>query len=71
MIHGTNGVIDLLMIDDNNAYIVDYKLKNIDDEKYNYQLKVYKDYIETAFNVKNIQTYLLSIINGEIEERKV
>jgi predicted dehydrogenase len=29
------------------------------------------DYIETAFNVKNIQTYLLSIINGEIEERKV
>lgn len=71
LVHGTNGVIDLLMIDDNNAYIVDYKLKNIDDEKYNYQLKVYKDYIETAFNVKNIQTYLLSIINGEIEERKV
>ena len=59
------------MIDDSNAYIVDYKLKNIDDEKYNYQLKVYKDYIETVFNVKNIQTYLLSIINGEIEERKV
>ena len=29
-----NGIIDLLIIDNDKAYIVDYKLKNISDEKY-------------------------------------
>ena len=71
LINGTKGVIDLLLIGDNHAYIIDYKLKNIDDDKYNYQLKVYKDYVKSVFKVDEIKTYLLSILNSKIEEREV
>ena len=35
---------------DNHINIIDYKLKNIDDENYIKQLQGYKEYIERIFN---------------------
>ena len=49
------------------AIIIDYKLKNIDDEAYNKQLNVYKDFVTNYFNLKT-KTYLLSIIDQTIKE---
>ncbi|MBP5694719.1 MAG: UvrD-helicase domain-containing protein [Bacilli bacterium] len=66
--NGTNGIIDLLLVGKDEIIIVDYKLKNIDDENYKYQLKVYKDYVKYAFKTKDIKTCLLSILNLDIEE---
>ena len=47
--------------------IIDYKLKNITDEDYNKQLKVYKEYIENKYN-KNTDMYLYSIIDKTFEK---
>lgn len=62
-----NGIIDLLIIDNNNAYIVDYKLKNISDEKYKKQLKIYYDYVNKTFKIKP-KCYLYSILGGTLQE---
>ncbi|MCK5732451.1 MAG: hypothetical protein KAH13_05500, partial [Tenericutes bacterium] len=42
-----HGVIDLLVVYDDKIYILDYKLKNIDDSAYIKQMNGYKKYIET------------------------
>ena len=65
--HSTKGIIDLLLVGKDEAIIIDYKLKNIDDEAYNKQLKVYKDFVTNSFNLKT-KTYLLSIIDQTIKE---
>ena len=62
-----NGIIDLLIIDNDKAYIVDYKLKNISDEKYKKQLKVYYDYVNQTFKLKT-KCYLYSILGGTLQE---
>ena len=64
-----HGIIDLL-IDDNDKYIiVDYKLKNIDDELYDKQLNGYRKYIEDKTNKKCL-CYLYSIIDNTYREVK-
>ena len=63
-----SGVIDLLLIFDKKAAILDYKLKNIDDEHYIYQLEKYKNYIKKAFNFDDVETYLISIIDTKIKK---
>ena len=65
--HSTKGIIDLLLVGKDEAIVIDYKLKNIDDEAYNKQLKVYKDFVTNSFNLKT-KTYLLSIIDQTIKE---
>lgn len=60
-----HGIIDLLLIKDNTAVIVDYKLKNTKDDAYLQQLRGYKKYIETLFNL-NVETYLYSIIDSQL-----
>lgn len=65
------GVIDLLLVFENKCIIIDYKLKNIDDIEYNKQLKAYKDYILDTFNKEKVETYLLSIVDGKLEEKEV
>ena len=60
-------MIDLMLEYDNHIDIVDYKLKNIDDEKYILQLKGYKDYI-SSISDKKINVYLYSIIDENIKE---
>lgn len=62
-----NGIIDLILENNNNVIVVDYKLKNIDDEKYLEQLKIYYDYLKTIFD-KEIKVYLFSILNKELRE---
>ena len=62
-----NGIIDLVLENNNNVIIVDYKLKNIEDEKYLEQLKVYYDYLKMIFN-KEIKVYLFSIIDQKLKE---
>ncbi len=62
-----NGIIDLVLENNDNVIIVDYKLKNIADEKYIEQLKIYYEYLKNIFN-KEIKVYLFSIINKELKE---
>lgn len=60
-----NGVIDLMLEYENYINIIDYKLKNIADEKYNLQLKGYKNYIESISN-KKVNIYLYSLLDDKI-----
>ena len=62
-----HGIIDLILIEENHIKIVDYKLKNIDDDKYIEQLKIYFNYVKTIFN-KDIKTYLYSIVDNILKE---
>ena len=62
-----HGVIDLIIEYESELYIIDYKLKNIDDENYITQLNGYKKYIENKFN-KETNIYLYSIIEEKIKK---
>jgi len=62
-----HGVIDLMLEYDNHIDIIDYKLKNIDDDNYLKQLNGYKDYIEKVSD-KKVNIYLYSIMDGEINK---
>ena len=57
-----HGIIDLMIVYDNKVDIIDYKLKNIDDEKYRNQLNGYSNYIKNKTN-KEVNIYLYSIMN--------
>ena len=63
----SHGIIDLLIEDTDCYIIVDYKLKNINDENYDRQLNGYRNYIEKK-NGKRVVCYLYSIINGEYKK---
>lgn len=62
-----HGIIDLMLEYDNEIKIIDYKLKNIDDEGYIKQLSVYYDYI-TSVSDKKVKLYLYSIMDNKIKE---
>ena len=62
-----HGIIDLLIEDKDKYIIIDYKLKNIDDDNYDKQLNGYKKYIENKTNKKCI-CYLYSILNENYRE---
>jgi hypothetical protein len=47
--------------------IIDYKLKNIDEEAYNNQLLGYKKYIESISN-KRVELYLYSIMDEKYKK---
>ena len=63
-----NGIIDALLIKENEIDIIDFKLKKIDDENYDKQLRVYYDYISQISGDKEIKMYLVSAITGEVRE---
>ena len=63
------GIIDLMLEYQDNIKIIDYKLKNINDDAYIKQLNGYKDYIEKLFN-KKTSIYLYSITLNTLEEIK-
>lgn len=63
----SHGIIDLLIETDNEMIIVDYKLKNIDDEAYDKQLNGYRKVIEEKTN-KKTSCYLYSIIDEKKRE---
>ena len=56
------GIIDLILEYEDHIDIVDYKMKNIDDEFYISQLNGYKIYIENISN-KKVNIYLYSIVS--------
>ena len=62
-----HGIIDLMLEYDDHIDIVDYKLKNIDDSKYIYQLNGYKEYISSISN-KPVYLYLYSILDEKIDK---
>lgn len=62
-----NGIIDCLVLKEDEIDIVDFKLKNLDDDKYILQLHAYRDYIEQITD-KNIKMFLISAITGEVKE---
>ena len=64
-----HGIIDLLLIKENENIIVDYKLKNTKDEAYIKQLNGYRNYIEKITN-NNTKIYLYSILEEKLEEIK-
>ena len=49
--------------------IIDYKLKNIDDDNYLKQLNGYKEYIEHKLG-KETHIYLYSVLDKKLEELK-
>ena len=57
------GSIDLMIEYNDYIDIIDYKLKNIDDEAYLNQLNGYKKYIESKTN-KQVNIYLYSILKN-------
>lgn len=61
------GIIDLLIIDQEKCIILDYKLKQIDEPAYVSQLKGYKDYLE-SLGQTNIYGYLYSLIDQELKK---
>lgn len=65
----SQGIIDLLIVHEDHIDIVDYKLKNIDDEAYKEQLKTYRRNILSLFGKeRKVHTYLLSILEHRLEE---
>ena len=62
-----HGIIDLMIENDNEIIIIDYKLKNTIDDLYNKQLLGYKKVIENRTN-KKVSTYLYSIIDESFME---
>lgn len=63
----THGIIDLLIEYNDHFDIIDYKLKNIDDELYDKQLNGYRSYIKSISN-KKVNCYLYSIIDNDYRE---
>mgnify|MGYP004459268865 FL=1 len=63
-----HGIIDLILEYEDKIKIIDYKLKNTDDENYDKQIKTYKEYLSTKTN-KKIETYLFSILKEKLEEK--
>lgn len=61
------GIIDLILETVDCYYIIDYKLKNIDDEAYVKQLTKYHEYL-TSITTKPVKTYLYSITEHRFNE---
>jgi len=62
-----HGVIDCLIMSQEEIKIVDFKLKNIDDEQYIKQLHAYRDYVR-SISALPIRMYLISAMTGEERE---
>lgn len=62
-----NGVIDLLIIDDDKVICLDFKLKNIDDSAYELQLQGYYNYLHDKLH-KPIKLFLYSLMDCSLKE---
>jgi len=60
-----SGVIDLLIIRDDIAYVIDYKLKDTTDPAYANQLEGYAKYVGAIARVP-VETYLYSLISEKL-----
>ncbi len=64
-----HGIIDLLIVNEKEAIVIDFKTASLDEQKYRPQLKTYQEYIERVFK-KPCSLYLYSIIKGQFLEIK-
>ena len=64
-----HGIIDLVLIEDREIKIVDYKLSDITDDAYQKQLKEYAKFFQKVYNM-DVKTYLYSVLNDELLEVK-
>lgn len=65
----TTGFIDLLIVKDNEYFIVDYKTKHIDDEDYDKQLETYERNVRRIFKLdksRKVHLALLSIVDNKL-----
>ena len=62
-----HGIIDLMLEYEDKIFIIDYKLKNIDDENYIKQLNIYYNYVKCISN-KDVHMYLYSILDNVTKE---
>lgn len=62
-----HGIIDLMLEYDKEIKIIDYKLKNIDDDAYIKQLNIYYDYV-SSISDKTIKLYLYSVLDSNVKE---
>ncbi len=62
-----NGIIDLMIEYSDRILIIDYKLKNIDDEAYENQLKGYYNFVNNKTN-KRVECYLFAILSKTIKK---
>lgn len=62
-----HGIIDLMLEYSDKIIIVDYKLKNVNEDDYIKQLHVYLNYVKSISN-KKTYLYLYSIIDKTIKE---
>jgi ATP-dependent helicase/nuclease subunit A len=67
-LNDVHGVIDLLLVYDDHIDIVDFKLSHVDDEAYEKQVSVYKDYISQIADGRDINLYILGILSGDIKK---
>lgn len=58
-----NGIIDLLIVYKDKCLVVDYKLKNADENKYKEQLDAYVKYVEKTFKLPT-SARLLSLLGN-------
>lgn len=65
-----HGIIDLLVVYNDHVEIIDYKLKNFDDEAYDRQLGLYYSFIRSKTDLP-IDCYLLSIIDATYRKVEV
>lgn len=62
---GTKGVIDLIIETEDELFIIDFKLRNIDDPSYNAQVNGYVAYLSTL-TTKPVSGFLYSLLKKEI-----
>ncbi len=67
------GIIDLIVEDDDGLILIDYKLSKIEEDKdiidkYSKQLSLYKKALENSMNVKVKKVYIVNILQEKIIE---
>ena len=64
------GQIDLLAVNSNKAYVIDYKYSTLISQslkiKYKKQLEVYKSAVQNALGITDIERYIVNIFTGEV-----
>ncbi len=65
----TKGIIDLLLEYEDKFIVVDYKLKDIEEDYYVEQVKGYMEYIKSITS-KKVEGYLYSVIDSTYKEIK-
>ena len=63
----THGIMDLVIEKSDKMIIIDYKLKNIEDENYDKQLNGYRTFLEKKTK-KKVDCYLYSIIDEKYRQ---